>query len=55
MLLQPPQLIIFTISLVWLGIEIKQRFSLSKWDKKYQQFKEKQEQNDKKLDEFFET
>ena len=54
-LLQPAQLIIFTISIVWLGVGIKQWFSLSKWDKKYQQFKEKQQQVDKKLDEFFES
>ena len=52
-LLQPPQLLIFAISLVWLGIGIKQWFSISKWDKKYQKFKEKQEQVDKKLDEYF--
>ena len=52
-LLQPPQLVIFAISLVWLGIGIKQWFSISKWDKKYQKFKEKQERVDKKLDEYF--
>jgi hypothetical protein len=52
-LLQPPQLLIFTISLIWLGIGIKQWLSLSKWDKKYLAFKEKQENVDKKLDEFF--
>ncbi len=52
-LLQPPQLLIFSISLVWLGIGIKQWLSISKWDKKYQKFKERQEQVDKKLDEFF--
>jgi uncharacterized membrane protein len=52
-LLQPPQLVIFGISLVWLGIGIKQWLSLSKWDKKYQKFKERQKQVDKKLDEFF--
>ena len=52
-LLQPAQLVIFAISLVWLGIGIKQWFSISKWDKKYQKFKERQEQVDKKLDEFF--
>jgi hypothetical protein len=52
-LLQPPQLLIFAISLVWLGIGIKQWLSISKWDKKYQKFKERQEQVDKKLDEFF--
>ena len=53
-LLQPPQLVIFSISLIWLGIGIKQWFSISKWDKKYQKFKEKQEKVDKKLDEYFE-
>ena len=52
-LLQPAQLLIFAISLIWLGIGIKQWFSISKWDKKYQKFKEKQDQVDKKLDEFF--
>ena len=52
-LLQPPQLVIFAISLVWLGIGIKQWMSISKWDKKYQRFKEKQEQVDKKLDDYF--
>ena len=53
-LLQPAQLVIFAISLVWLGIGIKQWFSLSKWDKKYRRFKEKQRQVDKKLDDYFE-
>jgi hypothetical protein len=52
-LLQPPQLVIFFISLVWLGVGIKQWLSISKWDKKYQRFKEKQEQVDKKLDDYF--
>lgn len=52
-LLQPGQLVIFAISLVWLGIGIKQWLSISKWDKKYQKFKEKQRQVDKKLDEYF--
>jgi len=52
-LLQPPQLLIFAISLVWLGIGIKQWLSISKWDKRYQRFKEKQEQVDKKLDDYF--
>jgi len=52
-LLQPAQLLIFAISLVWLGIGIKQWLSISKWDKKYQKFKEKQEQVDKKLDDYF--
>jgi hypothetical protein len=52
-LLQPPQLLIFAISLVWLGIGIKQWLSISKWDKKYQKFKERQDQVDKKLDDYF--
>lgn len=52
-LLQPPQLVIFAISLVWLGVGIKQWLSISKWDKKYQRFKEKQEQVDKKLEDYF--
>ena len=52
-LLQPAQLVIFTISLVWLGIGIKQWLSISKWDKKYQKFKERQKQVDKKLDDYF--
>ena len=52
-LLQPPQLLIFAISLVWLGIGIKQWLSISKWDKKYQKYKERQEQVDKKLDDYF--
>jgi hypothetical protein len=53
-LLQPAQLVIFAISLVWLGIGIKQWLSLSKWDKKYQRYKERQKQVDKKLDDYFE-
>ncbi|QLH06238.1 SHOCT domain-containing protein [Nitrosopumilus ureiphilus] len=47
---RPPQLIIFVISLVWLGVGIRQWIVLSKWDKKYQQFKEKQEEIDKKFE-----
>ena len=52
-LLQPGQLVIFAISLVWLGVGIKQWLSISKWDKKYQKFKERQRQVDKKLDDYF--
>jgi len=51
--LNPPQLIIFAVSLVWLGIGIRQWFVLSKWDKKYQRFKEKQADIDKKLSDDF--
>jgi len=47
--INPPQLIIFAISIVWLGIGIRQWIVLSKWDKKYQKFKLKQADIDKKL------
>ena len=47
--LKPPQLIIFIISLVWLGIGISQWARISKWDKKYQKFKEKQADIEKEL------
>jgi len=53
--LNPPQLIIFTVSLVWLGIGIRQWFVLSKWDKKYQRFKQKQADIDKELSDNFEN
>ena len=48
--LHPPQLIIIVISLVWLGIGIRQWIVLSRWDKKYQNFKAKQKEIDKKLE-----
>lgn len=48
--LHPPQLVILVISLVWLGIGIRQWIVLSKWDKKYQQFKAQQDEIDKKLE-----
>jgi uncharacterized membrane protein len=44
------QLVIFAISIVWLGIGIRQWFVLSKWDKRYQQFKEHQKEIDKKFE-----
>lgn len=47
--LKPPQLVIFIISIVWLGIGIRQWFKISRWDKKYQRFKKKQQDIDKKL------
>jgi len=52
--LNPPQLVIFLISLVWLGVGIRQWFVLSKWDKKYQRFKQKQADVDKQLSDDFE-
>ena len=47
--LNPPQLVIFIISLIWLGIGIRQWITISKWDKKYQRFKARQADIDKKL------
>jgi hypothetical protein len=39
----------FLISLIWLGIGIRQWFVLSKWTKKYERYKELQKQIDAKL------
>ena len=44
-----PQIIITVISLIWLGIGIRQWFVISKWSKKYQKFKEQQDEIDEKL------
>ncbi|MCV0431857.1 hypothetical protein [Nitrosopumilus sp.] len=49
-LLKPHQLVIFAISIVWLGIGIRQWFVISKWDKRYKQFKEQQKEIDKKFE-----
>ena len=46
-----PQFVILLISLVWLGIGIRQWIVLSKFSQKYENFKNKQEEIDKKLDE----
>jgi len=46
----PPQLVILIISLVWLGIGIRQWIVLSKWDKTYQQFKKEKKETDKKFE-----
>jgi hypothetical protein len=40
----------FAISLIWLGIGIRQWFVLSKWTKKYERYKELQKKIDEKLD-----
>ena len=50
-LLHPPQLLIFAIALGWLGVGIRQWIVLTKWDKKYQKFKQRQEEIDRKLSE----
>jgi hypothetical protein len=39
----------FLISLIWLGIGIRQWFVLSKWTKKYERYKELQKKIDDKL------
>ena len=48
--LHPHQPIILAISLIWLVIGVRQWFVLSKWDKKYKQFKENQKEIDKKFE-----
>ncbi len=48
--IHPPQMIIIVISLVWLGIGIRQWVVLSKWDKRYQKFKTKQKEIDEKFE-----
>lgn len=45
-----PQFVIFIISIVWLGIGIRQWVVLSKWTKKYERYKKLQEEVDKKLE-----
>ena len=49
-LLRPHQLVIFAISIVWLGIGVRQWIVISKWDKRYKQFKESQKEIDKKFE-----
>jgi hypothetical protein len=44
------RLIPIIISIIWLGIGIRQWFVLSKWTKKYQRYKELQSKIDEKLD-----
>jgi len=46
----PIRMIPLIVSLVWLGIGIRQWFVLSKWTKKYDRYKELQQEIDKKLD-----
>lgn len=43
------RVIAFLISLIWLGIGIRQWFVLSKWAKKYERYKELQKKIDEKL------
>jgi hypothetical protein len=44
------RLIPIIISIIWLGIGIRQWFVLSKWTKKYQRYKELQSKIDERLD-----
>ena len=51
----PPQvalarIIPILVSIIWLGIGIRQWFVLSKWSKKYERYKELQKRIDAKLD-----
>lgn len=45
----PMRIVPLIVSLVWLGVGIRQWFVLSKWTKKYEHYKELQEKIDKKL------
>jgi len=44
------QAVVVVTVLVWIGIGIRQWFVLSKWTKKYRQYKELQKKIDEKLD-----
>ena len=46
------RLIPILISIIWLGIGIRQWFVLSKWTKKYQRYKELQKKVDEKLSDY---
>jgi hypothetical protein len=39
------------ISIIWLGIGIRQWFVLSKWTKRYEQYKKRRDEADRKFDE----
>jgi hypothetical protein len=45
-----PGMIIFLATLVWLGIGIRKWFVISKWSKKYKQFKQRQAEIERQLD-----
>ncbi|MGI9565922.1 MAG: hypothetical protein ACR2LL_02775 [Nitrosopumilus sp.] len=46
-----PGIIIFVAAIVWLGIGIRKWFVISKWGKKYEQFKQRQAELERKFDE----
>jgi hypothetical protein len=39
------------ISIIWLGVGIRQWFVLSKWTKRYEQYKKRRDEADRKFDE----
>ena len=45
------RLVIFILSLFWVGIGVRQYFVITKWNKRYQRYKERQKEIDRKLDE----
>ncbi len=45
-----PGLIIFVATIVWLGIAIRKWFVISKWSKKYKQFKQRQAEIERQFD-----
>ena len=46
-----PEIIIFIATIVWLVIGIRKWFAISKWSKKYERFKQKQAELERKFDE----
>jgi hypothetical protein len=48
--LHAARMVPFLISLIWLGIGIRQWLVLSKWTRKYERYKELQKRIDEKLD-----
>ena len=42
--------VIFLLSLFWVGIGVRQYFVITKWNKRYQRYKERQQEIDRKLD-----
>ena len=47
---QPLHLVLLIVAVFWLGFGIRQWYVLSSWSKKYENYKKKQEELDKKLD-----
>lgn len=47
---QPLHLVLLIVAVFWLGFGIRQWYVLSSWSKKYENYKKRQEELDKKLD-----